>query len=111
MNPTYKHFLDKATDAMRGGIDAWACQSSGERAAVAFVLNRPDWLAIDGHSMVEALERMGQEWASLAPRVARALADECTGPALLNWSNWQAADLERVGQVAQRMREQAMRRD
>jgi hypothetical protein len=40
----YRHFLMKARDAKIGGIDAWRPQSTGEKVAVALVLNRADWL-------------------------------------------------------------------
>jgi hypothetical protein len=44
MNDRYEHLLRKSRDAKRGGREAWAAQSTGERVAVALVLNRPDWL-------------------------------------------------------------------
>jgi hypothetical protein len=45
LNGRYSHLLNKARDAMRGGHDAWRVQSTGEKVAVALVLNRADWLA------------------------------------------------------------------
>jgi hypothetical protein len=42
MNDRYKHLFRKSGDANRGGHDAWAVQSSGEKVAVALVLNRAD---------------------------------------------------------------------
>ena len=63
-------------DAKRGGRDAWAVQSTGEKVAVALVLNRADWLAEYGYTIAEAIERAGQEWASMIPQVARQLTDE-----------------------------------
>lgn len=50
--------------------------STGEKVAVALVLNRPDWLTEYGYTIPEAIDRTGQEWVSLIPRVARELADE-----------------------------------
>ena len=44
-NRRYVHLFRKAEDAKHGGHDAWAVQSTGEKAAVALVLNRADWLA------------------------------------------------------------------
>jgi hypothetical protein len=43
-NPRYAHLLRKAQDAQRRGHDVWALQSTGEKVAVALVLNRADWL-------------------------------------------------------------------
>ena len=45
-------------------------------SAVALVLNRADWLAEFGYTIAEAIERGGQEWASVIPQIARQLADE-----------------------------------
>ena len=75
-NPRYEHLLHKARDAKRGGHDAWAVQSTGEKAAVALVLNRADWLAEHGYTIAEAIERTGPEWVAMIPQIARQLADE-----------------------------------
>lgn len=72
----YRHLLGKARDAKLGGREAWAVQSAGEKVAVALVLNRPDWLSEIDYTLAEAIERAGQEWIALVPRVARELADE-----------------------------------
>lgn len=72
----YKHLLGKARDAKLGGIDAWSCQSTGEKIAVALVLNRADWLAEVGYTMGEAIDRMSPEWLGNIPRVERELRDE-----------------------------------
>lgn len=72
----YKHFLSKARDAKRGGRDAWAVQSTGEKVAVALALNQPDWLASMNYTLAEAIERTGPEWLALIPRVERELRDE-----------------------------------
>ena len=71
-----RHFLGKARDAARGGRDAWAVQSTGEKVAVALVLNRADWLADFDYTLVEAIERTGPEWMALMPAVARQLRDD-----------------------------------
>ena len=76
LNGKYEHLLHKAQDAKHGGRDAWAVQSTGEKVAVALVLNRADWLAEYGYTIAEAIERAGQEWASMIPQVARQLTDE-----------------------------------
>ena len=69
----FRHFYGKARDAKRGGVDAWRVQSTGEKAAVALALNKPEWLEIMGYTIVEAIERAGPVWVSLMPRVVRAL--------------------------------------
>lgn len=74
MNQTeYNHLLGKARDAKVGGREAWSVQSTGEKVAVALVLNRPDWLAEMDYTLAEAIERTGQEWLPLVPLVARTL--------------------------------------
>lgn len=75
-NGRYQHLLNKARDAKRGGHDAWAVQSTGEKVAVALVLNRADWLADRDYTIAEAIERAGQEWVAAIPQIARQLAEE-----------------------------------
>jgi hypothetical protein len=75
-NPRYEHLLHKARDAKRGGHDAWAVQSTGEKVAVALVLNRIDWLAEYGYTLAEAIDRAGQDWVEMIPQIARQLGDE-----------------------------------
>jgi len=76
MNDRYEHLLRKSRDAMRGGKDAWGVQSTGEKVAVALVLNRADWLAEMDYTIPEAIERSGTEWVAVIPTVARQLAEE-----------------------------------
>jgi predicted acetyltransferase len=76
MNARYEHLLRKSQDAKRGGREAWAVQSTGERVAVALVLNRAEWLAELDYSIAEAIERSGQEWVAFIPQVARQLSEE-----------------------------------
>ena len=45
MNDRFAYLLRKSCDAKQGGPEAWAVQSTGEKDAVALVLNRADWLA------------------------------------------------------------------
>lgn len=45
--------------------------STGESIAVALVLERRDWLAEDGYTMLEAIDRLGAEWTRAAIRVQR----------------------------------------
>jgi hypothetical protein len=75
-DPEYRHLLAKARDAKAGGRDAWAMQSTGEKLAVALVLNRPDWIASMDYTLAEAIERVGAEWLPLIPRAERQLRDE-----------------------------------
>jgi pterin-4a-carbinolamine dehydratase len=75
-NDRYNHLLNKARSAKRGGHDAWAVQSTGEKVAVALVLNRADWLTEYDYTIAEAIERAGQEWVAMIPQVARQLAEE-----------------------------------
>lgn len=76
MNDRHLHLLNKARDAKRGGHRAWTVQSTGERVAVALVLNRADWLREMDYSIAEAMARSGTDWVALIPQVARQLADE-----------------------------------
>jgi hypothetical protein len=76
MAADYEHLVRKARDAKRGGHDAWAVQSTGEKVAVALVLNRADWLAEMQYTLPEAIDRSGQDWVSVIPQVARQLAEE-----------------------------------
>ena len=76
MNDRYEHLLRKSRDAKRGGRDSWRVQSTGERVAVALVLNCADWLGEMGYTIPEAIERSGQEWTSILAQVARQLAEE-----------------------------------
>jgi len=76
MNDRYEHLLRKSRDAKRGGKDAWGVQSTGEKVAVALVLNRADWLAEIDYTIPEAIERSGMEWAAIIPQLARQLAEE-----------------------------------
>ena len=76
MTAEYEHLLRKARDARHGGHDAWAVQSTGEKVAVALVLNRADWLAEILYTIPEAIDRSGQEWVSIIPQVAQQLGEE-----------------------------------
>lgn len=76
MNGLSEHLMSKARDAKHGGHDAWAVQSTGERTAVALILNRADWLEEMGYTLAEAIERSGSEWVSQAAEIARHLERE-----------------------------------
>ena len=75
-NGRYDHLLTKARHAKYGGHDAWAVQSTGEKIAIALVLNHADWLAEYDYTIAEAIERAGQEWVAVIPQIARQLAEE-----------------------------------
>jgi hypothetical protein len=64
MNDRYEHMFRKSHEAKRGGHDAWAVQSIGEKVTVALVLNRADWLAEIGYTIPEAIGRSGAEWVN-----------------------------------------------
>ena len=55
--------------------EAWTVQSTGEKVAVALVLNRADWLSTIQYTIAEAIERSGVEWVAIIPQVARQLAE------------------------------------
>ena len=74
----FKHLMRKARDAKTGGHDAWRAQSTGEKLAVAMVLNEPAWLAEMQYTIAEAIDRIGPEWLSIMPKVERVLRDEET---------------------------------
>ncbi|MBN9614160.1 MAG: hypothetical protein BGO25_19765 [Acidobacteriales bacterium 59-55] len=76
MNDRYEHLLRKSRDAKRGGHEAWSVQSTGEKVAVALVLNRADWLSTIQYTVADAIERSGIEWVAIIPQVARQLAEE-----------------------------------
>ena len=72
-NAELEHIVRKARDAKNGGFGVL---STGEKLAVAFVLNRPDWLAEMNYTLVEAIDRIGWEWMLLIPKAARILEEE-----------------------------------
>ena len=72
----YNHLLNKARQATRFGYCAWAVQSTGEKVAVALVLNRADWLEEQGYTIADAIERAGHDWVSIIPQVARQLTED-----------------------------------
>jgi hypothetical protein len=69
----YIHLLSKSLDAKRGGHDAWRVQSTGEKVAVAIVLNKPKWLAEMNYTLAEAFDRAGSAWWPLLIIVEREL--------------------------------------
>lgn len=73
---TLEQIVAKARDARDGGEAAWRCQSTGEKLAVALVLNRPDWLAVMDYTLAEAIERVGADWLARVPVAAKIIRDE-----------------------------------
>jgi hypothetical protein len=71
-----EHLLRKSREAARGGHGAWSVQSTGEKVAVALVLNRSDWLDEIEYTIAEAIERSGVDLVAVIPHVARRLAEE-----------------------------------
>jgi hypothetical protein len=97
------HLTRKCLDAKLGGYRAWAVMSTGEKAAVALVLNRPDWLAKMGFTIVDAIDRAGPQWVPLLKIVAQyitydAAVDQDLAPgAQLNERLWCEAGIADVG--------------
>ncbi len=54
----------------------WCVRSTGEKLAVALILNRADWLAEMRYTIPEAIERVGAAWMAAVPRIERMLRDE-----------------------------------
>lgn len=71
-----EHLVGKARDAQRGGHDAWRVMSTGERLAVALVLDRPDWIKEAGYTLAEAVHRVGEVWCELLLAAQRQLEAE-----------------------------------
>jgi hypothetical protein len=46
--------------------------STGERIAVALILDRPNLFPNGGYTVLEAVDRLGREWTEAAFRVQRA---------------------------------------
>lgn len=71
---SYEHALLKVLDAAQAGTPGG--MSTGEALMAALALNRPDWLAERGYTIVEALERIGSEWQRMLPEISRAAQRE-----------------------------------
>lgn len=69
-----RHLYNKALHAHRGGDAAWGVMSTGEKVAVAVVLNRFDWLQEMDYTIADAIERMEDEWVLATPRIAHLIA-------------------------------------
>lgn len=65
-----EHLVSKAQAAAQG---SFGVLSTGEKLAVALILNRPDWLAEMNYTIAQAMNRVGPEWLALIPTAAKAL--------------------------------------
>ena len=75
VSAAFQQLLSKARDAAAGGEAAWATQSTGERLAVALVLNRFDWLDKMAYTIPEAIDRVGPDWVGMIPTVSKMIQD------------------------------------
>lgn len=65
--------VDKARAAAAGD---YGVLSSGEKLAAALVLNRADWLQLEGYTIAEAIDRLGPQWVAALPAAAKQLKRE-----------------------------------
>lgn len=72
---SFKYLLGKCREA-RDAIGFPGQLSTEERLAAALVLNRHDWLAEEQYTLVEAIDRIGPDWASLLSRAVAQLKED-----------------------------------
>ncbi len=72
----FQHLLSKARQVIEGSQATWEAQSTGERLAIAIVLNRWHWLKAMNFSIAEAMDRIGPSWCAVIPDVAKLIAFE-----------------------------------
>lgn len=65
--------IGRKVEAVKADPASFGVLSTGERLAVALVLNRFDLLAEQKYTMLEAVERLGDEWLRSAILVAKAM--------------------------------------
>ena len=97
-----EHLLGKARDAASSGPGG---MSTGEKLAVALILDRPDWLASMSCTIAEAMARVGPDWLRLIPAVARQFRREQDDAA------YAAAEKVRQAKVAQLAAQQSADED
>lgn len=66
-HPDYE---DSKLEASRDPSRFIGVLSTGERLVVCLVLNRSDWLNFLGYTMLDAIDRVGEEWMAAAHVVA-----------------------------------------
>lgn len=71
----YENAMAKVLEAASYGKDGPGPLSTGEALMAALALNRPDWLARMGYTIVDAMERIGAEWLAFLPRLAREVSE------------------------------------
>lgn len=71
----YENALAKVLEAASYGKEGPGPLSTGEALMAALALNRPDWLARMGYTIVEAMVRVGDEWLAFLPRLAREVSE------------------------------------
>lgn len=67
------HIINVCRAAAAGNVGVL---STGEQLVAAVVLNRSDWLAERGYTMVGALTRIGPDWVGRLAAAAKAIADD-----------------------------------
>jgi hypothetical protein len=72
----FNQLLQKAKEVHHNGQDAWYPMSTGERLAVALVLNEPIWIFEMGYTLAEAIDRVGPEWCAMLVRAQALLSVE-----------------------------------
>jgi hypothetical protein len=71
MDHQLNHIVDKCRQARDFGYGAL---STGEKLAVALVLNRADWLAEMNYTIAEAIDRVDCDWVKRLRQAERILA-------------------------------------
>lgn len=69
----FEHILAKCQAAKRLGNTGPL--STGEALAAALVLNRADWLKEMDYTILQAIDRVGDDWMRQLPEVARYLRE------------------------------------
>jgi hypothetical protein len=94
---TWETLLRIGRNAQNGGHGV---MSTGERLAAALLLNRPDWIAADGFTLAGAVERLGTDWLSRIPQVARQLEDEQEASSAAAYAEAERLRIAKIAAVA-----------
>jgi hypothetical protein len=73
----FDHLMSKVRQAKLVGD--YLTMSTGEKVAVAIVLNRADWLKELDYTMAEAFDRVGPDWWPLLLKAQRQIDAEYSG--------------------------------